>query len=81
MLFLLSVEASDLVLLHIESLLRVLRLLLNESNHGFITLRVEFIVVGVSETLESTSTLSLWISRDLRLYGVLPVGNEPLTVI
>jgi hypothetical protein len=48
-LLLLSMEASDTVLFHIERLLGVVRLLLNESNHGLVTLRVKLIVVSICE--------------------------------
>ena len=77
---LLGIKAVDLVLVHAILFFADSWNGLNETNHGFIALGVEFAVVTRFNAIEFLRALSLWQGGYLRLNCVLEVGQEAKTV-
>jgi len=77
---LLGIKAVDLVLVHAILFFADSWNSLNETDHGFIALGVEFAIVTRFNAIEFLRALSLWQGGYLRLDCVLEVGQEPKTV-
>ena len=71
-----SKEAANLMISHRVLLFACGWNGLHETDHGLVTLGVELAVISGFELSKTILFIILWLLRDVRLYGILEVGEE-----